>query len=131
MKSLYRDSVGIRTQDPQLRRLLLYPAELRSRHNKTLYEWKAHSELCCRGDPTRTGDRLVPNQERYQLRYTPETAAKVAIFLFSTKIFLIFLIPWLIYSAKEPFLGDFIVSAKRAVRLIWLSVSCLFCLFVC
>ena len=25
----------------------------------------------CRGDPTRTGDRLVPNQERYQLRYTP------------------------------------------------------------
>lgn len=24
-----------------------------------------------RGDPTRTGDRLVPNQERYQLRYTP------------------------------------------------------------
>ena len=85
----------------------------------------------CRGDPTRTGDRLVPNQERYQLRYTPETAAKVAIFLFSTKIFLIFLIPWLIYSAKEPILGDFIVSAKRAVRLIWLSVSCLFCLFVC
>ena len=26
-----RDSVGIRTQDPQLRRLLLYPAELPSR----------------------------------------------------------------------------------------------------
>ena len=26
--SPYRDSVGIRTQDPQLRRLLLYPAEL-------------------------------------------------------------------------------------------------------
>ena len=25
------DSVGIRTQDPQLRRLLLYPAELRNR----------------------------------------------------------------------------------------------------
>ena len=25
------DSVGIRTQDPQLRRLLLYPTELRSR----------------------------------------------------------------------------------------------------
>ncbi len=30
-----------------------------------------------RGDPTRTGDRLVPNQERYQLRYTPKTVAKV------------------------------------------------------
>ncbi len=26
------DSVGIRTQDPQLRRLLLYPAELRNHH---------------------------------------------------------------------------------------------------
>ena len=26
----FRDSVGIRTQDPQLRRLLLYPAELRN-----------------------------------------------------------------------------------------------------
>ena len=25
----------------------------------------------CRGDPTRTGDHLVPNQVRYQLRYTP------------------------------------------------------------
>ena len=28
---LYRDSVGIRTQDPQLRRLLLYPTELPNR----------------------------------------------------------------------------------------------------
>ena len=28
---LLRDSVGIRTQDPQLRRLLLYPAELPNR----------------------------------------------------------------------------------------------------
>ena len=27
-----RDPVGIRTQDPQLRRLLLYPAELRNHH---------------------------------------------------------------------------------------------------
>ena len=26
----------------------------------------------CRGDRTRTCDSLVPNQERYQLRYTPE-----------------------------------------------------------
>ena len=28
----FGDSVGIRTQDPQLRRLLLYPAELRNRY---------------------------------------------------------------------------------------------------
>ena len=31
----YGDSVGIRTQDPQLRRLLLYPAELRNRANSS------------------------------------------------------------------------------------------------
>ncbi len=30
--SLYCDSVGIRTQGPQLRRLLLYPTELRNQH---------------------------------------------------------------------------------------------------
>ena len=30
----FRDSVGIRTQDPQLRRLLLYPAELPNRSVK-------------------------------------------------------------------------------------------------
>ena len=29
---IFRDSVGIRTQDPQLRRLLLYPTELRNQH---------------------------------------------------------------------------------------------------
>ena len=27
--------------------------------------------ITCRGDRTRTCDSLVPNQERYQLRYTP------------------------------------------------------------
>ena len=27
--------------------------------------------LICRGDRTRTCDSLVPNQERYQLRYAP------------------------------------------------------------
>ena len=32
--ALFCDSVGIRTQDPQLRRLLLYPAEL---PNQTLF----------------------------------------------------------------------------------------------
>ena len=44
-------------------------------------------QLICRGDPTRTGDHLVPNQVRYQLRYTPmpcrhdaKSGAKVQIF---------------------------------------------------
>ena len=38
--------------------------------------------LCfvCRGDPTRTGDHLVPNQVRYQLRYTPESGRKGTTF---------------------------------------------------
>ena len=31
---VFRDSVGIRTQDPQLRRLLLYPTELRNHPEK-------------------------------------------------------------------------------------------------
>ncbi len=30
----------------------------------------------CRGDPTRTGDHLVPNQVRYQLRYAPKSGCK-------------------------------------------------------
>ena len=30
-----------------------------------------YSYLCGRGDRTRTCDPLVPNQMRYQLRYTP------------------------------------------------------------
>ena len=35
---LVRDSVGIRTQDPQLRRLLLYPAEL---PNQSLFRFES------------------------------------------------------------------------------------------
>ena len=31
----------------------------------------ANNRSVCRGDPTRTGDHLVPNQVRYQLRYAP------------------------------------------------------------
>lgn len=43
-----------------------------------------------RGDRTRTCDSLVPNQERYQLRYTPiasftEAVAKVQPFLHIAK----------------------------------------------
>ena len=45
----------------------------------------AHLGLC-RGDPTRTGDRLVPNQERYQLRYTPENGCKGTPFLANHQI---------------------------------------------
>ena len=48
----------------------------------------------CRGDRTRTCDSLVPNQERYQLRYTPLqyscfliADAKVWSFFVPTKFF--------------------------------------------
>lgn len=49
----------------------------------------------CRGDPTRTGDHLVPNQVRYQLRYTPKafllkSVAKVVLFLELTKLIDVF-----------------------------------------
>lgn len=50
-----------------------------------------------RGDRTRTCDSLVPNQERYQLRYTPyfldvflKSDAKVQHFLILTNIYDVF-----------------------------------------
>ena len=53
---------GDRTPDPQLRRLLLYPTELRAeiaRENG-------------RGERIRTFDPLVPNQMRYQAALRPD-----------------------------------------------------------
>ena len=42
----FRDSVGIRTQDPQLRRLLLYPTELRNRPSiQQGAEWTANIRI--------------------------------------------------------------------------------------
>ena len=37
------------------------------------------STLSRRGDPTRTGDHLVPNQVRYQLRYTPRANHQIPV----------------------------------------------------
>ena len=51
------DPGAIRTRDPQLRRLLLYPTELRAE-----IERKRNG----RGERIRTFDPLVPNQMRYQ-----------------------------------------------------------------
>ena len=41
--------------------------------------------VVCRGDLTRTGDPLVPNQVRYQLRYAPKACAKVQLSCDTTK----------------------------------------------
>ena len=55
---------GDRTPDPQLRRLLLYPTELRAEiERKKRYG---------RGERIRTFDPLVPNQMRYQAALRPD-----------------------------------------------------------
>ena len=58
---------GNRTPDPQLRRLLLYPTELRAEIEK--------KKRYGRGDRIRTYDPLVPNQMRYQAALRPDKAA--------------------------------------------------------
>ena len=62
---------GDRTPDPQLRRLLLYPTELRAEHTKKGSQKEPFS-LNGRGDRIRTYDPLVPNQMRYQTALRPE-----------------------------------------------------------
>ncbi len=62
-----------RTCDPQLRRLLLYPTELRTEIKKGL-ENEAFFIFYGRGDRIRTYDPLVPNQMRYQAALRPDTA---------------------------------------------------------
>ena len=54
---------GDRTPDPQLRRLLLYPTELRAEIERKRYG---------RGERIRTFDPLVPNQMRYQAALRPD-----------------------------------------------------------
>jgi EAL domain-containing protein (putative c-di-GMP-specific phosphodiesterase class I) len=55
---------GDRTPDPQLRRLLLYPTELRAEIERNLNDG--------RGERIRTFDPLVPNQMRYQAALRPD-----------------------------------------------------------
>ena len=59
---------GTRTPDPQLRRLVLYPVELRAARS-ALTGLRAG-----RGGGIRTRDLLVPNQLRYQAALRPERA---------------------------------------------------------
>ena len=56
-----------RTCDPQLRRLVLYPAELRADPVLTLTE-----QMFGRGGEIRTPDILLPKQVRYQTALHPE-----------------------------------------------------------
>ena len=57
-------SGGDRTPDPQLRRLLLYPTELRT---------EGPSRLNGRGERIRTFDPLLPKQMRYQTALHPDS----------------------------------------------------------
>src|SRR5690606_16215848 len=69
-----------RTCNPQLRRLVLYPVELRALLRRTL---PPHAHRCTRfqtgrGGEIRTPDILVPNQARYQATLHPERAASLS-----------------------------------------------------
>ena len=57
---------GNRTHNPQLRRLVLYPIELRA--GAILISHLGHAG---RGERIRTSDILVPNQARYQTALRP------------------------------------------------------------
>ncbi len=52
IQDIFCDSVGIRTRDPQLRRLLLYPAELR---NQPICNLRMQSYKKITGTGTLTG----------------------------------------------------------------------------
>ena len=77
---------GTRTPDPQLRRLVLYPVELRAVAGSDL--GGSDSDVCLktglssegggRGGGIRTRDLLVPNQLRYQAALRPEQLRIVA-----------------------------------------------------
>ena len=64
------DPERIRTSDPQLRRLLLYPAELRDRM------------IFGRDNRIRTCDILLPKQALYQAELCPESSDNDIISLF-------------------------------------------------
>jgi hypothetical protein len=70
------DLIGLsdrnRTCDPQLRRLLLYPTELRTEMKKGLAK-RGLFYFYGRGDRIRTYDPLVPNQMRYQAALRPDS----------------------------------------------------------
>ena len=77
---------GTRTPDPQLRRLVLYPVELRAVAGSDLggsdsavcLKTGLSSEEGGRGGGIRTRDLLVPNQLRYQAALRPEQLRIVA-----------------------------------------------------
>ena len=79
------DPGWIRTNDRQLRRLLLYPAELQGRDGKghkaigiaIIQTERADPEIgSCRGGQIRTDDLLLPKQARYRATLRPEKKAR-------------------------------------------------------
>ena len=70
-------SGGDRTPDPQLRRLLLYPTELRAEAKKA-HRVSFFLDINGRGERIRTFDPLVPNQMRYQAALHPDEAGILA-----------------------------------------------------
>ncbi len=74
------DPEGIRTPDPQIRNLLLYPTELRDLYKlqspKSDFQGNSDFELFCRGGRIRTYDLLLPKQTRYRATLHPENFCK-------------------------------------------------------
>ena len=59
----------------------LSPGKAISVDNKKIDSQGILESLFCRGDRIRTCDPLVPNQMRYQLRYTPNNGGLKALLL--------------------------------------------------
>ena len=73
--------------------------------------------LVCRGDRTRTCDSLVPNQERYQLRYTSKAGAKVRNKIENRQFFTYFMIPC---STKIFFRAT---TERSTCSFVWVAMS--------
>ena len=63
-----------------MRNFTLSPGKAISVDNKKIDSQGILESLFCRGDRIRTCDPLVPNQMRYQLRYTPNNGSPKALF---------------------------------------------------
>ena len=100
-----------RTCNPQLRRLVLFPIELRALSRIFL---KTKAFEIGRGGEIRTPDILVPNQARYQTTLHPEKAVTIPSWTLNVNFFLLNIKMCLVTSCKV-----FIDILKFCQRLMW------------
>ena len=83
-----------------------------------------------RGDRTRTCDSLVPNQERYQLRYTPKNIGyKPPLFSNAVQRYALFLNYPNFYVTFCTIIGIFFTFAEKSIY--FLSFFCIFSMRFC